>query len=95
MKNNNQTLPLNPSLTLVIAEAQRISKAAGGWSFTWQGTGTTNKDQATSIYEGLELFVKNNGTISYSKKESLQRPDIAILVIGEDPYAEYQALSIA
>ena len=96
LKNNNQTLPLNPSLNfLVIGRgAKEISKAAGGWSFTWQGTGTTNKDfpGATSIYEGLELFVeKNNGTISYSKKGKFTKtPDIAILVIGEDPYAEYQ-----
>ena len=37
------------------------------------------------------MLKRNNGTISYSKDGKFTKtPDIAILVIGEDPYAEYQ-----
>ena len=96
LKNNNRTLPLDPTRNILVIGrgANEISKAAGGWSFTWQGTGTSNEDfpGATSIYEGLEAFVKrNNGKISYSEKGKFTEiPDVAILVIGENPYAEYQ-----
>ena len=37
------------------------------------------------------LLIKNNGKISYSENGKFSEiPDIAILVIGENPYAEYQ-----
>ena len=96
LKNNKKTLPLNPNTNILVIGkgAKEISKASGGWSFTWQGTGTSNKDfpRATSIYDGLEMFInKNNGKISYSENGKFSEiPDIAILVIGENPYAEYQ-----
>ena len=57
LKNNNKTLPLNPSKKILVIGkgAKDISKISGGWSFTWQGTGTTNKNfpGATTIYQGL------------------------------------------
>ena len=96
LKNNNQTLPLNPSQDiLVIGQgAKDISKISGGWSFTWQGTGNTNNNfpGATSIYKGLENFVnEEKGKLSFSADGQYQSiPDAAILVIGENPYAEYQ-----
>jgi len=96
LKNNNKTLPLNPAKKiLVIGQgAKDISKISGGWSFTWQGTGTTNKNfpGATTIYQGLERFVKKaKGEIYFSVDgKSQSKPDSAIIVIGEDPYAEYQ-----
>lgn len=96
LKNNNKTLPLNPSKKILVIGkgAKDISKISGGWSFTWQGTGTTNKNfpGATTIYQGLERFVKKaKGEIYYSVDgKSQSKPDSAIIVIGEDPYAEYQ-----
>ena len=93
LKNNNKTLPLNPSKKILVIGkgAKDISKISGGWSFTWQGTGTTNKNfpGATTIYQGLERFVKKaKGEIYYSVDgKSQSKPDSAIIVIGEDPYA--------
>ena len=96
LKNNERTLPADPSKKIMIVGkgAKDISKATGGWSFTWQGTGNTNSNfpGATSIFEGLEsLIEKNEGTVIYSKDGAFsEKPDLAILVIGENPYAEYQ-----
>ena len=58
LKNNKNTLPLDPGSTiLVVGKGSRdISKASGGWSFTWQGTGNTNNNfpGSTTIYEGIK-----------------------------------------
>ena len=95
LKNNENTLPLDPGSTiLVVGKGSRdISKASGGWSFG-QGTGNTNDDfpGSTTIYEGIEDFVlKAGGNISYSSDGSYSdKPDSAIIVVGENPYAEYQ-----
>ena len=69
-----------------------ISKATGGWSFTWQGTGNTNSNfpGATSIFEGLESLIEKNEGTNILKMVLFEKPDLAILVIGENPYAEYQ-----
>ena len=46
--------------------AKDISKATGGWSFTWQGTGNTNSNfpGATSIFEGLESLIRKTKELS-------------------------------
>ena len=96
LKNNENILPLDPDSTiLVVGKGSRdISKASGGWSFTWQGTGNTNNNfpGSTTIYEGIEDFVlKAGGNVSYSSDGSYsEKPDSAIIVVGENPYAEYQ-----
>jgi len=96
LKNNERTLPADPSKKIMIVGkgAKDISKATGGWSFTWQGTGNNNSNfpGATSIFAGLEsLIAKNKGTVTYSENGAFsEKPDLAILVIGENPYAEYQ-----
>ena len=96
LKNNKNALPIDPSKKILIVGegSKRISKATGGWSLTWQGTNVGNSEfpGATSIYAGFSKIVKEgNGKIEYSEDGEYKiKPDIAILVIGEDPYAEYQ-----
>lgn len=96
LKNNEAVLPLNPAQKYLIAGdgADNIGKQSGGWTITWQGTGNTNADfpGATSIYEGIRTAIADAGGEailsidgSYSEK-----PDVAIMVFGEDPYAEGQ-----
>ena len=96
LKNNNNTLPLNPSKKiLIIGEgSKKISKATGGWSYSWQGSNLENSyfPGATSIYDGfMEIVKEGRGQIEYSEDGQYKtKPDVAILVIGENPYAEYQ-----
>lgn len=96
LKNRNAILPLSPRQTILVAGdgADNIGKQAGGWSVTWQGTGTTNADfpGATSIYKGIRDAVERAGGRAIlavdGNYESGLRPDVAVVVFGEDPYAE-------
>lgn len=94
LKNNDHVLPLKPSQNILIAgdAAHNIGKQSGGWSITWQGTGNKNEDfpHATSIFTGLKTKIETAGGIAtYSPSGDFQtKPDVAIVVFGEDPYAE-------
>ena len=95
LKNNGQLLPLSPNSHILITGdgADNIAKQSGGWTLSWQGTGNTNKDfpNGRSIYQGLANAMQaKKGTIEYSENgEFMNKPDVAIVVFGEDPYAEF------
>ncbi|MCW9016218.1 MAG: exo 1,3/1,4-beta-D-glucan glucohydrolase, partial [Kangiellaceae bacterium] len=94
LKNTQGLLPLSPTQKILVAGdgADNIGKQSGGWSITWQGTGNLNQDfpGATSIFQGIKSQVeKAGGSVELAPDGSFsQRPDIAIVVFGEDPYAE-------
>jgi beta-glucosidase len=95
LKNDKCLVPLSPKTKVLVAGdgANDIGKQSGGWSISWQGTGNTNADfpGATSIYEGISAAVTAaGGTATFSADGSFQaRPDVAIVVFGESPYAEW------
>src|SRR4051794_39356332 len=95
LKNAHQLLPLSPKANVMVvgAGADNIAKQSGGWTITWQGTGLTNADfpHAQSIWSGINEAVSAAGgkaTLSADGSYSA-RPDVAIVVFGEDPYAEF------
>jgi len=94
LKNNSSTLPINPTKNILIAgdAANNIGKQSGGWTITWQGTNNTNKDfpGGSSIYDGFAEAITNaGGKIRLSIDGSYEtKPDVAIVVFGEEPYAE-------
>ena len=94
LKNNNATLPLNPNqrILLVGSAADSIPLQAGGWSVTWQGTGTTNADfpGATTIRDAFTEVVESaGGALEYSSTGSYAAvPDAVVVVLSEQPYAE-------
>ena len=94
LKNHQQILPLKPNQRIGIAgdAADNIGKQSGGWSITWQGTGNTNPDfpGATSIYQGIKQQVEQaGGQVELNTQGKFQQtPDVAIVVFGEEPYAE-------
>jgi len=96
LKNKNNLLPLSPSANILVAGdgADNISKQTGGWSVNWQGTGNTIEDfpGATTLWAGIESAVKAaGGTVTLNAEgEYQQKPDVAIVIFGEDPYAEMQ-----
>ena len=96
LKNNNQTLPIDPSKNiLVIGDgAQRITKATGGWTLSWQGNNHSNDEfpNATSIIDGIEEIVnKSGGKMFFSENGDFSNEvDVVVAVYGEDPYAEFQ-----
>jgi beta-glucosidase len=96
LKNNGGVLPLASNKHVLVAGdgADNISKQSGGWTITWQGTGLTNADfpGGTSIWGGVKAAVKaGGGSAELSSDGSYKKkPDYAIVVFGENPYAEFQ-----
>ncbi len=94
LKNKNNLLPLSPKQHILVAGdgANNIGKQSGGWTITWQGTQNTNAEfpGGTSIYQGIAEQVKHaGGKTTLSENGSFtEKPDVAIVVFGEDPYAE-------
>jgi len=94
LKNNKQLLPLSPNQHILIAgdAADNIGKQSGGWTISWQGTGNKKSDfpDGTSIYQGFKDALANtDGNIELSVDGSYtNKPDVAIVVFGEEPYAE-------
>lgn len=94
LKNNDNLLPLSPSLNILVAgdAANNIGKQSGGWTITWQGTNNSNDDfpGGSSIYDGFaEQVINAGGKITLSEDGSFaDKPDVAIVVFGEEPYAE-------
>ncbi len=96
LKNNENTLPLDPEMTVLIVgeAADSISKQAGGWTLSWQGGGYENTDfpNADSILDGIREAVGDaGGRVIYDPGATADiEADIVIAVYGEDPYAEFQ-----
>lgn len=96
MLKNQNVLPLKPGGRLLVAGegADDIARQSGGWTLTWQGTGIDNSHfpGATSVFGGLEEAVSAaGGTAVLSSDGSYsERPDAAVVVFGEKPYAEFQ-----
>lgn len=96
IKNENHTLPLRGSSHILVtgSGADDIGKQAGGWTITWQGTGNTRSDfpNGQSIWEGIAEAAENYGGIASLSVDGVykEKPDVAVVVIGEDPYAEFQ-----
>ena len=95
LKNSRGLVPLSPDQNILVAGlADDIGVASGGWTISWQGTGNSNADfpGGTSIYAGLAAQIEAaGGTTSFSANgDYTTKPDVAIVVFGEQPYAEGQ-----
>lgn len=96
LKNDGGILPLRSGARVLVAGrgADSIAQQSGGWSLTWQGGGAlTNRDfpGATSIYGGIAAALAEGGGQAILSPDGsfAQRPDVAVVVFGEEPYAEF------
>ena len=96
IKNQGNLLPLATNQRVLVTGdgANDIGKQCGGWTLSWQGTGNSNADfpNGISIWEGLRAAIEAGGgdailSVDGSYK---QLPDVAIVVFGEEPYAEFK-----
>ena len=94
LKNNGHVLPIKAGAHVLVSgsSADDIGRQCGGWTLSWQGTGNTNSDfpNGESVYAGLrDAVLRAGGTAEASPDGSFTtRPDVAIVVLGEDPSAE-------
>ena len=94
---NDGVLPLKDGANILVAgtAADNIPQQAGGWSVTWQGGGDLTAQHfpgATSIYQGIAAQAEAAGSVAVLSPDG-QVPvapvDVAIVVFGEQPYAEF------
>jgi beta-glucosidase len=95
LKNNNRVLPIKPRQRVLVtgSHADDIALQSGGWTLSWQGSGNRNSDfpNGTTIWAGLHAAIdKAGGTAVLSPDGRITgaKPDVAIVVFGERPYAE-------
>jgi len=99
LKNENNALPLDveSEQTIFIAgvAGDNIGIQSGGWTIEWQGA-TANLTEGTTIRQALQNSFNFDGSIRYSRSGRFNdgdgnpaRADIGIVVIGEQPYAEW------
>lgn len=92
---NDGVLPIKPKSTVLVAGdgADNVAMQAGGWTLSWQGAdnGPNDFPGATSIYAGLKAQIDAAGGQALFSPDgtSAQGADVAIVVFGETPYAEF------
>ncbi|WP_430390899.1 glycoside hydrolase family 3 N-terminal domain-containing protein [Dyella sp. 20L07] len=96
LKNNGAVLPIDPRKHILVAGegADSISRQSGGWTLTWQGAGLKNQNfpGAQSIGAGIaeQVTAAGGSTEIATDGHYTRKPDVALVVFGEDPYAEFQ-----
>lgn len=86
--------PANAKVLVTGAAADSVPMLVGGWSMNWQGTGLSNSDfpGATTVLSGLQAALAPSGGLATHSPDGsfTEKPDYAVVVFGETPYAEYQ-----
>lgn len=90
LKNENHILPLSKSARVFVAgtKANDIGYQCGGWTIWWQGS-SGNITPGTTILDGITSAATNPNNVTYSADGTgATGNDVAIVVVGESPYAE-------
>lgn len=97
LKNEGGFLPLRAGANVLVTGpgADSMAMQAGGWTITWQGTDTTAQDfpKGRTIGGAIADAVTAAGgkaRIDPTGDAAGSRPDVAVVVFGEQPYAEFQ-----
>ncbi len=91
---NDGVLPIRSTARVLVAgrAADDIGRQCGGWTLSWQGSGNSNADfpNGESIFGGLRDALAAGGGSAQLDVEGryTRRPDVAVVVFGEAPYAE-------
>jgi beta-glucosidase len=96
LKNNGNLLPIRPKQRVLVTgtHADDIGLQSGGWTISWQGRGGHNADfkQGVSLWAGLKSAIEATGgtaVLSPDGNFADAKPDVAIVIFGEQPYAEH------
>ena len=91
LKNSHGVLPLKKNAKVYVAgrNADDIGNQAGGWTLSWQGATGQDRVPGNSILDGVRQ-VAPNAQVTYSADGSAPTAgsDVAIVAVGETPYAE-------
>ncbi|WP_108811814.1 glycoside hydrolase family 3 N-terminal domain-containing protein [Sphingorhabdus sp. Alg231-15] len=96
LKNNGSILPIRPGTNVLVAGpgADSLAMQSGGWTISWQGADVTRSDfpNGRTIWQGLSDAIRAAGGSAELSADGdyVSKPDVAIVVFGEQPYAEFQ-----
>jgi beta-glucosidase len=92
LKNNGALLPLRRQSRIFVAGKSADSEAnqTGGWTLSWQGTGNKPEDYVgvTTVLDAVKEVAASVDYNAQGQGVSAKAHDVAIVVIGETPYAE-------
>jgi beta-glucosidase len=89
---NDGILPLSKSARIFVAgkNADDIGNQSGGWTISWQGAGGATTT-GTTILQGIRSAVTPGTVVDFNASgRGAAGHDVAIVVLGEKPYAEGQ-----
>jgi beta-glucosidase len=91
LKNDHATLPLAKSARVLVAgkNANNRGHQCGGFTVAWQGvSGASQIIGGTSIWEGIQQIAPHAELSEDGAAADASQHDVAVVVIGETPYAE-------
>ncbi|OZA90321.1 MAG: 1,4-beta-D-glucan glucohydrolase, partial [Azorhizobium sp. 39-67-5] len=95
LKNEGSVLPIRAGANVLLTGpgADSMAMQAGGWTITWQGTDTSPADFPKGRTIGRAIVDAVNeagGKAEIAAVPGAAKPDVAVVVFGEQPYAEFQ-----
>jgi len=89
LKNERGALPLDRGQRMLVAgkNAHNLGHQCGGWTVSWQGETGNETIRGETIWEGIRALAPN-AELGDDSDADPERHDIAVVVIGEKPYAE-------
>ncbi len=97
LKNDNEILPLPKDRRVIVvgSHADNVAYQSGGWTKKWQGAHEDLYGHparpvagATSIIDGIREAIGEDKVIDAGVDGFSEAADVAIVVVGETPYAE-------
>lgn len=97
LKNEDGILPLSKDAKVIVAgsHADNVAYQSGGWTKKWQGAhadlyGNAARPVAgaTSLIEGIRNVIGAERVIDVGPTGVSDGADVAIVIVGEEPYAE-------
>src|SRR5205823_2984076 len=91
LKNQQNTLPLSPNRTILVAgsSAGSVANQMGGWTIGWQGIPPGQNPPAITILQGIRRAVAGHGRVLYTAGTSsrqvttmAKRASAAVVVVG-------------
>jgi beta-glucosidase len=90
LKNKDKILPLSKKLKKIVVvgeHADNTGLQSGGWSINWQGS-TESYAGSTTILQGFQKLAEGEVVYDRDATGGHSDADVAVVVIGETPYAE-------
>ena len=91
LKNEGSVLPLKRGASVYITgpAADDDRAQCGGWTVGWAGSPEKHIPGVTSILEGFAQKADEYGIRVITKASEADQADVVLLVVGEEPYAEW------